>query len=197
VTADWDAAYTAHTPPPWDIGHPQPAFARLAARALLAGPLLDAGCGTGEHTLLAAAAGADPLGVDISAQAIEQARRKAAQRRLAARFEVMDALDLGALRLTFATVIDSGLFHVFDDRDRARYVASLGDVLAPAGTLYLMCFSDRQPGDFGPRRVRADELRAAFADGWIVDSIVPETFELSPGFASMAAQAWLATIRRG
>jgi SAM-dependent methyltransferase len=197
VTAGWDAAYTAHTPAPWDIGHPQPVFARLAARALLTGPLLDAGCGTGEHTLLAAAAGADALGVDISAQAIEQARRKAAERGLAARFEVADALDLGALRLTFATVIDSGLFHVFDDRARGRYVASLGEVLAAGGTLYLMCFSDRQPGDFGPRRIRADELRAAFAHGWTVASIVPESFELSPGFASMTAQAWLATIRRG
>jgi SAM-dependent methyltransferase len=197
VTAGWDAAYTAHTPAPWDIGHPQPAFARLAAGSLLTGPLLDAGCGTGEHTLLAAAAGADAVGVDVSARAIEQARRKAAERGLAARFEVADALDLGALRLTFATVIDSGLFHVFDDRDRARYVASLGSVLAPGGTVYLMCFSDRQPGDFGPRRVRADELCAAFAGGWTIASIVPETFELNPGIGSMTAQAWLATIHRG
>ncbi len=197
MTADWDAAYTAHTPAPWDIGHPEPAFARLAARALLTGALLDAGCGTGEHTLLAAAAGAEALGVDISARAVEQARRTAAERGLAARFEVADALDLGALRLAFTTVIDSGLFHICDDHARARYAASLGEVLAPGGTLYLMCFSDRQPGDFGPRRVRADELHAAFAGGWTVASIVPETFELNPGFGSMTALAWLATIRRG
>jgi SAM-dependent methyltransferase len=197
VTAGWDAVYTAQTPAPWDIGHPQPAFARLAASGLLTGRLLDAGCGTGEHTLLAAAAGADAMGVDLSARAIEQARRKAAERGLAARFEVADALDLGALQLTFGTIIDSGLFHVFDDHDRARYVASLGCVLEPGGTLYLMCFSDGQPGDFGPRRVRADELRAAFADGWTFISIAPDAFELNPGFGSMTAQAWLATIHRG
>ena len=75
-------------------------------------------------------------------------------------------------------------------------MASLGGVLEPGGTLYLMCFSDRQPGEFGPRRVRADELRAAFADGWAVASIVPDTFEINPGFGSMTAQAWLATIGR-
>jgi SAM-dependent methyltransferase len=196
VTNDWDAIYTAQQAAPWDIGHPQPAFARLAARGLLSGRLLDAGCGTGEHTLLAAAAGADAMGVDISAQAIERARRKAAGRGLAARFEVAGALNLGALELTFGTVIDSGLFHVFDDPDRVRYVASLACVLEPGGTLYLMCFSDRQPGEFGPRRVRADELRAAFADGWAVASIVPDTFEINPGFGTMTAQAWLATIGR-
>jgi SAM-dependent methyltransferase len=197
VTADWDAAYTAANPAPWDIGHPQPAFARLAGRGLLSGRLLDAGCGTGEHTLLAAAAGADAMGVDISARAIEQARRKAAERDLAARFEVADALDLGALQLTFGTILDSGLFHVFDDRDRARYVASLGRALEPGGTLYLMCFSDRQPGEFGPRRIRADELRAAFASGWTVTSLVPDIFEIGPGFGSTTAQAWLAAIHRG
>jgi SAM-dependent methyltransferase len=196
VTQDWDANYTAQQAAPWDIGHPQPAFARLAAAGLLSGRLLDAGCGTGEHTLLATAAGADAMGVDIAAHAIERARRKAAERGLAARFEVADALDLGALELTFGTVLDSGLFHVFDDRDRARYVASLGRALEPGGTLYLMCFSDRQPGEFGPRRVRADELRAAFSDGWAVASIVAETFEVNPGFGSITAQAWLATIGR-
>jgi SAM-dependent methyltransferase len=197
VTANWDDAYTGQTPAPWDIGHPQPAFARLAQSGLLSGRLLDAGCGTGEHTLLAAAAGADAVGVDISARAIEQARRKAAERGVTARFEVGDALDLSALAMTFGTVIDSGLFHVFDDGSRARYVASLAALLEPGGTLYLMCFSDRQPGEFGPRRVRADELRAAFSDGWAVASIVPDAFELSPAFGGGAAQAWLATIRRG
>ena len=196
MTHDWDAVYTAQQAAPWDIGHPQPAFARLAARGRLSGRLLDAGCGTGEHTLLAAAAGADAMGVDVSAQAIQQARRKAAERGLTARFEVANALDLGALELTFGTVLDSGLFHVFDNGDRARYVASLGMVVEPGGTLYLMCFSDRQPGESGPRRVRADELRAAFADGWAVASIVPDTFEINPGFGTMTAQAWLATIGR-
>lgn len=197
MTADWDAAYTAQAPAPWDIGHPQRAFARLAARGLLSGRLLDAGCGTGEHTLLAAAAGADAMGVDVSTRAIAEARRKAAERGLTARFEVADALDLGALGMTFGTVLDSGLFHVFDDRDRARYVASLARVLEQGGILYLMCFSDRQPGTLGPRRIRADELRAAFADGWTVTSVVPDAFEINPGFGTTTAQAWLATIHRG
>jgi SAM-dependent methyltransferase len=193
---EWDEVYLASTPPPWDIGRPQPAFARLADRGLFTGQVLDAGCGTGEQVLLAAAHGAEATGVDISPRAIEQARRKAGERGLTARFEVGDATDLGGLGLTAGTVLDCGLFHVFDDEHRARYVHSLAAVLPPGGTCYLMCFSDRVPGTFGPRRVTQDELRAAFADGWEVTGIAAETFELNPGLAARTAQSWLATITR-
>jgi cyclopropane fatty-acyl-phospholipid synthase-like methyltransferase len=192
----WDAAYEAGSRPPWDIGRPQPAFVRLADGGLLSGRVLDAGCGTGEHALLAAARGADAVGVDVSPRAIEQARRKADERGLTVRLEVADALSLGELGLTFDTVIDSGLFHVFDDADRARYVTSLASVLPPGGTCYLMCFSDRQPGTLGPRRVRQQELRTAFSDGWSVTAIVAEAFEVNPGFGTPTVQAWLATIGR-
>ena len=49
---DFDAAYSGT--PPWDIGRPQPAFLALAEAGALRGRVLDVGCGTGEHTLMAA-----------------------------------------------------------------------------------------------------------------------------------------------
>jgi SAM-dependent methyltransferase len=147
--------------------------------------------------LLAAAHGADALGIDVSPRAIKQARGKAAERGLDVRFEVADALRLGDLGLTFDTIIDSGVFHVFDDEDRARYVASLASVLGDGGHCYLICFSDRQPGTFGPRRVRQDELRAAFSEGWTIASIEADTFDIhEPRFDIPFAQAWLADIQR-
>jgi cyclopropane fatty-acyl-phospholipid synthase-like methyltransferase len=192
----WDASYTGDRPAPWDIGRPQPAFVRLADEGHLAGRLLDAGCGTGENALLAAGRGAEVTGIDVAPTAIARARAKAAERGLTARFEVADALDLRRLGLTVDTVIDSGVFHVFGDGDRARYVASLAAVLRPAGVCYLMCFSDRQPGTWGPRRVRAEELRAAFSDGWAVESIAADTFDVNPMEGTTRVQAWLAVIRR-
>jgi cyclopropane fatty-acyl-phospholipid synthase-like methyltransferase len=188
----WDSAYEGS--PPWDIGRPQPAFVRLADAGKLQGRVLDVGCGTGEHTLLAAQHGAEAVGIDIAVRAINRARGKASERGIKAKFQVADALRLDQLSQRFDTTIDSGVFHVFDDDQRPTYVKSLRSALQPGGTCYLMCFSDREPGDWGPRRVSEAELRSAFADGWTIESIEPSEFEVAmePG----RAQAWLATIHR-
>ena len=69
----WDDSYTGDEPPPWDIGRPQPLFVRLADRGRLVGRVLDAGCGTGEHAMLAASHGADARGMDLSPTAIAEA----------------------------------------------------------------------------------------------------------------------------
>jgi hypothetical protein len=69
-------------------------------------------------------------------------------------------------------------------------------VLRPGGTCYLMCFSDRQPGDWGPRRFSAEELRSWFRDEWAVESLTPETFDLNLISGVTQVQAWLAVIGR-
>ena len=109
----FDSAYIGT--PPWDIGRAQPAIAELAESGSFVGRVLDVGCGTGEHALLAAAMGLDATGIDSSPRAIALAREKAEARRLRARFLVGDALELGSLGESFETLVDSGVFHVFDD----------------------------------------------------------------------------------
>jgi SAM-dependent methyltransferase len=192
---DWDDSY-AGPAPPWDIGRPQPAFVRLAENGALNGALLDAGCGTGEHTILAASHNADSLGIDVSRRAVETARLKAAERGVKAGFEVLDALRMDALGRTFDTVIDSGLFHVFDDDARARYVTAVHTVLRPGGHLHLMCFSDLQPGNWGPRRFSEAELRSTFRSGWHIDSLTRDRFDINPGLGTPTAEAWLADLVR-
>ena len=178
--------------PPWDIGRPQPAIVRLAETGQITGSILDVGCGTGENVLYLAEHGYAAAGVDGAPTAINKARAKAKRRGLNASFEVADALNLPTPERQFDTVIDSGLFHVFSDDERPRFMESLGRVVRSGGTYFLMCFSDHQPGDWGPRRVTQAEIRALFGDGWLVNSIEPSAFETTFG----DAQAWLATISR-
>jgi cyclopropane fatty-acyl-phospholipid synthase-like methyltransferase len=186
-------------PAPWDIGKPQPAFVAVADQ--VAGPVLDAGCGTGEHALFFAARGLRVTGIDFVEEAVRRARAKAARRGLDAEFLVKDATALGEWGQHFASVIDCGLFHVFSDEDRRRYVGGLAQVLRPGGRLFLMCFSDEEPGSDGPRRVSRQELYDAFADGWQVESVRAVRVEVNPEFTEVTfseggPKAWFAVVRR-
>ena len=92
----WDASYH-HGAAPWDIGRPQPAIARLASEGGFAGTVLDAGCGTGENTLLVASLGLPVLGVDVAETALAIARKKAADRGIEVEFAAADAFQLERL----------------------------------------------------------------------------------------------------
>jgi cyclopropane fatty-acyl-phospholipid synthase-like methyltransferase len=186
-------------PAPWDVGKPQPAFTAVANQVI--GPILDAGCGTGEHALFFAARGHRVLGIDFVDEAIRRARAKATDRGLAVEFLVKDATALAGWGERFASVIDSGLFHVFSDDDRRRYVRGLAQVVEPSGRLFLLCFSDEEPGTEGPRRVSRQELYDAFGDGWEVESVQPVQLEVNPEFTEVkfsqgGPKAWFAVVRR-
>src|SRR5205823_9061197 len=133
---------------PWDIGKPQTPFVAAADRVV--SPVLDAGCGTGDTALFLAARGHKVTGIDFLEEPIRRARAKAAERNLKVDFLVMDALTLGDWDRRFKTVVDSGLFHIFSDVDRQRYVDGLKSVVEPGGRIFLMCFSIDEPGAGGP-----------------------------------------------
>jgi SAM-dependent methyltransferase len=184
---------------PWDIGRPQPAFVAIAGQ--IAGSVLDAGCGTGDHALYFAGRGCQVTGIDFVEEAIRRAKQKAEGRNLPVTFLVKDALDLKGWGKQFDNVIDSGLFHVFSDQDRRRYVEGLAAVLQPGGRLFLLCFSEEEPGTQGPRRVSKQELHASFAHGWVIEAIEPARLEVIPNLKDMqfsegGPKAWLAVIRR-
>jgi SAM-dependent methyltransferase len=184
---------------PWDIGKPQQAFLNVADR--ITGALLDAGCGTGEHALFFAGRGQSVTGIDFLDEPIQRAKQKAVERGVQATFLVKDALTLADWTERFDHVIDSGLFHVFSDDDRRQYVEGLAAVLKSSSRLFLLCFSDDEPGLQGPRRVSKQELNDAFARGWVVESIERARFEVRPdlqgvSFSEGGPKAWFAVLQR-
>ena len=193
----FESAYAGQAP--WDIGRPQKALLDVADR--IAGSVLDAGCGTGENALYFARRGCTVTGIDFLEEPITRARRKATERGLPATFLVKDALTLAGWTERFDNVIDSGLFHVFSDEDRRRYVEGLATVLKPGGRLFLLYFSDEEPGTQGPRRVPKEELHAAFAEGWNIESVEPSRYEVRPDLKDLAfseggPRAWFVVVRR-
>ena len=190
----WDASYHDGSAP-WDIGHPQPAIVRLASQGELAGPVLDAGCGTGENALLVGSLGLPVLGIDVAETALAIAREKVKDRGIDVEFAAADAFQLKRLGRMFRTVLDCGLFHTFDDDERPKYVASLASVTAPDGILYVLCFSDNGP-DTGPHPISKEELIAAFnpSTGWNVIAIEPDRIQTR--YHDDGAPAWFATLKR-
>lgn len=186
---------------PWDTGRPQPSIIELAEAGQIRGSVLDVGCGTGENLLYLAGRGHEAWGLDFVPVAIERARAKAAQRGIEAHFIVGNALELKKLGRKFDTVIDCGLFHTFTDEERPVFVNGVGEVLGPGRLLHILCFSDKEPGTEGPRRISQQEIRDAFHDGWKVQGIEPAQFDSiprpdGPKFSPGGPRAWLATIER-
>jgi cyclopropane fatty-acyl-phospholipid synthase-like methyltransferase len=139
--------------------------------------------------------------IDFLDEPIQRARRKATARGLTATFLVQDALTLKDWPERFDNVIDSGLFHVFSDEDHRCYIEGLATVLKPGGRLFLLCFSDEEPGTQGPRRLSKAELYAAFAEGWGVESVEPSRYEVRPDlkdllFSEGGPKAWFVVIQR-
>jgi SAM-dependent methyltransferase len=199
----FNEAYENRTAP-WVIGAPQRAIVGLEQTGVLRGRVLDAGCGLGEHTILLTRLGYDVLGIDYAPSAVEQARSNAAAKRVDARFEVADAMNLGA-EPAYDTIVDSALFHIFDDADRARYVASLHRALRTGGSLHVLALSDAGRG-FGPQ-VSEAQIRTAFADGWELEALDTTTYQGVVGEPHAVAlglavgtrvdePAWLARARR-
>lgn len=167
----FDDAYRSRSAP-WVIGEPQPAIVELERAGWIHSKVLDVGCGTGEHTILLTRLGYDVVGIDFAPNAVEQARANAAEKGVDARFEVADAMDLG--EAGYQTIVDSALFHIFDDADRSRYVSSLHAAVRPGGIVHVLALSDAGRG-FGPQ-VSESDIRDAFGDDWVLDALDTTTY---------------------
>jgi SAM-dependent methyltransferase len=179
----------------WEIHRPQPAFEQLARDGEFRGRILDLGCGSGENALMTTAFGLDTTGVDAAPTAIAIASRKARERSLATRFLVRDVLELPKLNERFDTVLDCGLFHCFEEVEGRRELADAVRAMTPEGARYFMlCFSDLQPGTWGPHRVTRAEIEVSFTTGWRIDKL--ERADMDVAFEPGTASAWSAVLTR-
>ena len=58
----------------------------------------------------------------------------------------------------------------------------------------MLGFSDQQPGDWGPHRLKRDEITEAFTSGWQIDSLEPATNEVTG--EPEGIRAWLLAATR-
>jgi SAM-dependent methyltransferase len=176
----FDTMYTNVAP--WDIGAAQPALTDLWNEFPPAAPALDLGCGTGDHVFALAERGLDVTGIDFVASAIAQAKERAAALppELANRvtFETGDAFHLSQRGAHYATIVDSGFLHLFEQERRNEFVGELAAALRPGGLYYLLAFAVEFDLPNTPRKVTEEELRTRFTAeaGWRILDIRPAPF---------------------
>lgn len=141
---------------PWDTGVTPPEVVEwIEGEASPAGRALDLGCGTGTNSLYLARHGWEVVGVDFSALAIGQARRKARRFRKTVRFHRADVADLSFLSGPFDLALDIGCLHAVPPERREAYAAGLARLVRPGGLYMLYAFTPRsETTGIGPEDVR-------------------------------------------
>ena len=197
----FETAYAAGDPA-WVIGEAQPVVCELLERGWLdRGPLLDAGCGTGENLVEIARRrpGLQITAVDAVPEAVDRARRLIAAQGLESRI----ALGVTDLRTDlppgpFGTVLDAGVLHVFSDADRRAYLERVVRSLVPGGWFLTVVFSDRERRPGGPRRLGERELTRVLMEAGLVIEAIEEaryhTTSLEGGAEALLARARTGTV---
>jgi ubiquinone/menaquinone biosynthesis C-methylase UbiE len=184
----WNEAYKGI--PPWDIGHPQSVFEDLIKDGeIKPGRALDIGCGRGDNAIMLAINGCDVTGIDLVEDAINDAKAKAIRHHVKVDFVVGNVLQMDRLFIEaeFDTIIDSDLFNAMMDEERPIFARQIYRVLKPGGKYFMLCFSDKEPGDYGPRRISKAEIERTFTPLFKTIYIRDSAFDSRVGPSSIKA----------
>jgi SAM-dependent methyltransferase len=152
---------------PWD-GHPlaKSLLGLIEGDAALApGTALDLGCGTGDSSIYLAEHGWNVTGVDFVGRALDKARAKAENKKVAVNFVHADVTRLSSegAGSNFGLIVDNGCLHGMSDQDRDAYVREVTKVAAPDARLLIVAFP---PGSFPVRGIAAADIEQRFAQDW-------------------------------
>jgi len=186
------------TSPPWDTGAAQPEIVKLVENGEIPkGKVLDIGCGLGYNSIFLAKKGFCPTCFDLVSLAIKKGKLKAKEENVEVDFLVGNALKLDEYfkEESFDVVIDSGLYHSLDEDDeRSLYAKQIKRVLAVGGSYFMLCFSDKEPGDEGPRRISRKEMEETFAELFRINYIKEAAF--ASKYHRKGAKAYLTSMTR-
>ncbi|MGW7538882.1 class I SAM-dependent methyltransferase [Amycolatopsis sp. NPDC054798] len=123
----------------WDGFETDRGLRSLAEGTLPPGRALDLGCGTGRNSVYLSRLGWDVTGVDLVAEAITLARRRARTAGVAAEFvhgDVTRLRELGFAR-KFDLLVDFGCWHGIPLPRRSSYASEVTEAAASGATLWI------------------------------------------------------------
>lgn len=158
------------------------------------GKALDAGCGTGDHSIELAGRGWHVTGIDAVPQAIDRARRKAAAENVSVDFRVGDITALGySVGSGYRLVLDVGCFHGLNPAQRRAYAREVTGVTEPGASLLMFAFGPGRRGPL-PRGVSRAEVERTLAR-WRLDTDEPADTSGMPPVVHRSSPRWFHLTR--
>jgi SAM-dependent methyltransferase len=160
---------------PWDLGRADANLVSVVdAWPIKSCRALDIGCGTGDNSIWLARRTFDVTGVDITALAIQKARRKALQIGIECKFVIADFLKERIDEAPFGFAFDRGCFHSLDSpQQHALFAQNVSIHLDHEGIwLSLIACTDAPQRNPGPPRLSAAEITIAVEPFFEILSLV-------------------------
>ena len=192
----WDEQYRSREVP-WETGRPAEELKRVVAEQAVAPcRALEVGCGTGTNVVWLARQGFAVTGIDLSPQAIAEARRRAADLRVQAEFVVGDVRRPGLLRGPYDFFLDCGCYHAVRLADGPGYLRQLGQLARPGALGLVLMGNAAEPEDReGPPVLREDEVRSEWGALFEIVRLRPFRFDTRrPG--DRRYLGWSCLVRR-
>ena len=185
---DWEEYYqdTGTEELPWYSVEPDPEVIE-ALKSFCPPPgarVLDLGTGPGTMAIEFARLGYEVTACDISTTALTTAKLRAGKSGVADKITFLVCDIREPLEGEFEIINDRGCFHVMRYADRQKYIDNISALMVPGSVLLLKTFSTKEPGDEGPERYSAEDIKEIFSDGFDLifsrDTIFQSTMEEDP-----------------
>jgi len=149
----WESAYKSGEYKHWEYSYPSPELVALAAANVPRrnARVLDVGSGGGTDSIFMAQCGFRVIGIDVSAAALKIAEKRAEKVHVEVDWLRGNVLELPINGETIDFIIDRGLFHLIENRNRAKYASEIFRVLKNRGKALIRGASGQSPHDqFNP-----------------------------------------------
>jgi SAM-dependent methyltransferase len=191
----WDAAYQDGRRPPWDTGRPSTELAKaIEQKVVQPGRAVELGCGTGTNAIYLAQQRFDVTGIDVAPTALERAKEKAVKAGVKVDWILADVLHPPKLE-PFQFIFDRGCYHGLRRQHAAEYVKAVRQLSRPGTKILIIAGNANESREGGPPRVREEEIRQDFAEGFKIVWLHETRFDSAEGPAK-GALAWSILLER-
>ncbi len=195
MLAGWDSTYHDDRRPAWDIGRPATDLIKAVEDGTVKpGRAVVLGCGTGTNAIYLASKGFDVTGIDLAPTALARAEAKAEKAGATVRWLVADVTAPPKLE-PFDFIFDRGCYHGVRRGNAAGYVEAAGKLTHKGSQILILAGNANEERHYGPPRVKEEEIRGDFAEGFDFQWLRETHFDGSePGQTN--ALAWSILLRR-